>query len=124
MITAKNENDILQFILCSHVSAAVCRPALSSRSPPVFAPAGQLPVGTALGSGRRAARTAADDAPVADNDDPLPSGSGEVSKDCGEGELAHWGDVLAKWRFNLAQRPRGLSGECPFFTELNFSEVP
>ncbi|XP_037082185.1 rab GTPase-activating protein 1-like, partial [Pollicipes pollicipes] len=45
-----------------------------------------------------------------DNDDPLPSGSGEVSKDCGEGELAHWGDVLAKWRLNLAQRPRGLSG--------------
>ncbi|XP_013782186.1 rab GTPase-activating protein 1-like isoform X2 [Limulus polyphemus] len=44
-----------------------------------------------------------------DNDEPLLSGTGEVSKDCTETELAGWADVLSKWRQNLKQRPKGLS---------------
>ncbi|KAF0299150.1 Rab GTPase-activating protein 1 [Amphibalanus amphitrite] len=65
-------------------------PGMPGRSPSVTSPGSPIPEDS-------------------DNDDPLPSGTGEVSKDCGEGELASWGDVLAKWRFNLTQRPRGLS---------------
>lgn len=44
-----------------------------------------------------------------DSDEPLLSGSGDVSKDCTEGELEGWADVLAKWRQNLSQRPRQLN---------------
>ncbi|GAB6031470.1 hypothetical protein CHUAL_009238 [Chamberlinius hualienensis] len=44
-----------------------------------------------------------------DNDEPLLSGSGEVSKDCKEGELDSWKEVLEKWRLNLRQRPRQLA---------------
>lgn len=32
-----------------------------------------------------------------DNDEPLLSGSGEVSKDCSEVELASWAEVLQQW---------------------------
>lgn len=44
-----------------------------------------------------------------DNDEPLLSGTGDVSKDCSEVELEGWATVLAKWRQNLNQRPRQLS---------------
>uniref|UniRef100_T1K374 Rab-GAP TBC domain-containing protein n=1 Tax=Tetranychus urticae TaxID=32264 RepID=T1K374_TETUR len=44
-----------------------------------------------------------------DNDEPLLSGSGEVSKECSEVELQGWADVLAKWRKDLNQRPKGLA---------------
>uniref|UniRef100_A0A131XQY4 Putative rab gtpase-activating protein 1 n=3 Tax=Ixodes ricinus TaxID=34613 RepID=A0A131XQY4_IXORI len=33
-----------------------------------------------------------------DVDEPLLSGTGDVSKDCSEGELEGWAQVLAKWR--------------------------
>lgn len=46
---------------------------------------------------------------MSDNDEPLLSGSGEVSKDCTEDELESWADVLTKWRQNLKQRPRQLT---------------
>lgn len=32
-----------------------------------------------------------------DNDEPLLSGSGDVSKECAEKILETWGDLLTKW---------------------------
>ncbi|RWS11044.1 rab GTPase-activating protein 1-like protein [Dinothrombium tinctorium] len=43
-----------------------------------------------------------------DSDEPLPSGSGEVNKDCSESELDGWSEVLNKWKANLQQRPKQL----------------
>ncbi|XP_054717998.1 rab GTPase-activating protein 1-like [Uloborus diversus] len=43
-----------------------------------------------------------------DNDEPLLSGTGEVSKDCTETELEGWSEALLKWRQNLSQRPKNL----------------
>ncbi|MED6285277.1 Rab GTPase-activating protein 1 [Characodon lateralis] len=43
-----------------------------------------------------------------DNDEPLLSGSGDVSKECAEKILETWGDLLSKWHMNLAVRPRQL----------------
>lgn len=44
-----------------------------------------------------------------DNDEPLPSGTGEVSKECSSFELEGWAEVLQRWRQNLKQRPKQLS---------------
>ncbi|CAM1301965.1 RABGAP1 (predicted), partial [Pycnogonum litorale] len=64
-------------------------------------------------AGARAAvqsvQTPADADTDSDRDEPLLSGSGVVSKDCSEGELEGWADVLSKWRQNLRQRPKQLS---------------
>ncbi|KAG8196661.1 hypothetical protein JTE90_006571 [Oedothorax gibbosus] len=46
---------------------------------------------------------------VSDNDEPLLSGTGEVSKDCTVTQLEGWSQVLLKWRQNLQQRPKHLS---------------
>ncbi|CAL1275836.1 unnamed protein product [Larinioides sclopetarius] len=46
---------------------------------------------------------------VSDNDEPLLSGTGEVSKDCTETQLEGWSAVLLKWRQNLSQRPKHLT---------------
>nr|XP_002131287.1 rab GTPase-activating protein 1-like [Ciona intestinalis]XP_026691883.1 rab GTPase-activating protein 1-like [Ciona intestinalis] len=43
-----------------------------------------------------------------DTDEPLLSGSGEVSKECTERVLHDWGDALARWRADLSRRPTGL----------------
>uniref|UniRef100_A0AAX7SKX3 Rab GTPase-activating protein 1 n=1 Tax=Astatotilapia calliptera TaxID=8154 RepID=A0AAX7SKX3_ASTCA len=43
-----------------------------------------------------------------DNDEPLLSGSGDVSKECAEKILETWGDLLSKWHVNLSVRPRQL----------------
>uniref|UniRef100_H3CH78 Rab GTPase-activating protein 1 n=1 Tax=Tetraodon nigroviridis TaxID=99883 RepID=H3CH78_TETNG len=43
-----------------------------------------------------------------DNDEPLLSGSGDVSKECAEKILETWGDLLSKWHTNLSVRPRQL----------------
>ncbi|XP_066994265.2 rab GTPase-activating protein 1 isoform X4 [Anabrus simplex] len=45
---------------------------------------------------------------VSDGDEPLLSGTGEVSKDCSEVELESWADVLARWT-STKQRPRQLN---------------
>ena len=39
-----------------------------------------------------------------ENDEPLLSGSGDVSKECEGDILETWGDMLAKWRQNLSTR--------------------
>ncbi|RWS30027.1 rab GTPase-activating protein 1-like protein [Leptotrombidium deliense] len=44
-----------------------------------------------------------------DSDEPLPSGSGDVTKDCPESELDDWNDALQKWKSNLSQRPKQMS---------------
>jgi len=43
-----------------------------------------------------------------DNDEPMLSGTGEVSKDCSESELERWADVLSKWGKGEV-RPKHLS---------------
>lgn len=53
--------------------------------------------------------TPGDQETESDNDEPLLSGTGEVSKDCTEVELEGWADVLAKWHQNLKQRPKQLA---------------
>ncbi|KAK7066764.1 Rab GTPase-activating protein 1 [Halocaridina rubra] len=45
-----------------------------------------------------------------DDDEPLLSGSGEVSKDCPQGELDLWRQVLPKWQASPQQIPKGVSG--------------
>jgi len=45
-----------------------------------------------------------------DTDEPLLSGSGEVSKECSDALLARWGETLARWRCDLSKRPSGLRG--------------
>ncbi|KAK7869744.1 hypothetical protein R5R35_008281 [Gryllus longicercus] len=44
---------------------------------------------------------------VSDGDEPLLSGTGEVSKDCSEVELESWADVLVRWT-STKQRPKQL----------------
>lgn len=43
-----------------------------------------------------------------DNGDPIPSGTGSVSKDCSASELHGWSEVLPKWHAKLEHRPKGL----------------
>lgn len=43
-----------------------------------------------------------------DDGDPIPSGTGSVSKDCTPSELIGWSEILPKWHSKLNQRPRGL----------------
>uniref|UniRef100_A0A6G1SK20 Rab GTPase-activating protein 1 n=1 Tax=Aceria tosichella TaxID=561515 RepID=A0A6G1SK20_9ACAR len=45
-----------------------------------------------------------------DNDgDPIPSGTGTVSKECSASELIGWSEILPKWHSKLNQRPKGLN---------------
>lgn len=43
--------------------------------------------------------------PRIDGDEPMLSGTGEVSKDCSADELANWAEVLDSWLVN-EQRPK------------------
>lgn len=43
-----------------------------------------------------------------DDGEPIPSGTGSVSKDCSASELIGWSEILSKWHLKLDQRPKGL----------------
>ena len=47
--------------------------------------------------------------PAEDDDEPLASGTGLVSQECTQAQLASWADVLDRWRANLDVRPSKLS---------------
>jgi len=52
------------------------------------------------------------DANIVDHDedtDPIPSGTGSVSKDCSASELLGWSTILPKWHSKLNQRPKELN---------------
>lgn len=40
--------------------------------------------------------------------DPIPSGTGAVSRECSASELVGWSEILPQWHAKLTQRPRGL----------------
>lgn len=44
-----------------------------------------------------------------DDGDPIPSGTGLVSKDCSASELIGWSEILPRWHNRLNQRPKGLN---------------
>lgn len=44
-----------------------------------------------------------------DDDEPLQSGMGVVSKECSEATLLLWADVLDRWKQDLSKRPKQLS---------------
>ncbi|CAF1630521.1 unnamed protein product, partial [Didymodactylos carnosus] len=40
-----------------------------------------------------------------DDEEPMASGFGDVSKECAEGILVKWNDILSKWRKDNNERP-------------------
>lgn len=50
-----------------------------------------------------------DPRPDEDDGDPIPSGTGSVSKDCSASELLGWSEILPRWHAKLDQRPKGLN---------------
>ncbi|XP_011480180.1 rab GTPase-activating protein 1 isoform X2 [Oryzias latipes] len=61
-----------------------------------------------LGGAGTGAPSPPEDDEEEDNDEPLLSGSGDVSKECAEKILETWGDLLSKWHMNLSVRPKQL----------------
>lgn len=45
---------------------------------------------------------------VDDDSEPIPSGTGMVSRDCSASDLDGWSDILTRWHGKLSQRPKGL----------------
>lgn len=44
-----------------------------------------------------------------ESDEPLPSGTGEPSRDVSPNDLEGWDQVMTKWHSNLSSRPKQLS---------------
>ena len=42
------------------------------------------------------------------SDETIPSGSGEVSKECDVEILTNWNEILIQWKKNYLERPKGL----------------
>nr|XP_032829025.1 LOW QUALITY PROTEIN: rab GTPase-activating protein 1-like [Petromyzon marinus] len=63
---------------------------------------------SARGSQSSAFATPTEDEDDGDNDEPLLSGSGDVSRECAQKLLEAWSDLLAKWHGNPSVRPRQL----------------
>ncbi|KAF2361467.1 PTB/PI domain [Trinorchestia longiramus] len=67
----------------------------------------------ALAGGGRSPSISSVDTPAgeddSDGDEPLLSGSGEVSKDCPQSELDMWKEVLPRWQAVPHQFPKGLA---------------
>ncbi|GAU93993.1 hypothetical protein RvY_05842 [Ramazzottius varieornatus] len=55
------------------------------------------------------ASSSEDETADSDSDEQMLSGSGRVSRECEEGELKVWSEILTKWRTNLAVRPKYLN---------------
>jgi len=45
---------------------------------------------------------------IEDDGEPIPSGTGAVSRDCSASDLLGWSEILPKWHSKLNQRPKGL----------------
>jgi hypothetical protein len=44
-----------------------------------------------------------------DDDEPLQSGVGEISKDCSDEQIAAWSDIVTIWPVGSTVRPKQLS---------------
>ena len=45
----------------------------------------------------------------AEDDEPLQSGMGDVSKECSDEQIRSWSDVLAAWGTEAVTRPKTLT---------------
>jgi hypothetical protein len=67
------------------------------------------PVSNDSKDGNEPAGREADPNPDDNDGDPIPSGTGIVSKECSASELIGWSEILPKWHNKLDQRPKGLN---------------
>ncbi|XP_007934816.1 rab GTPase-activating protein 1 [Orycteropus afer afer] len=96
----KNNNDTLYEVVCLESESE------RERRKTTASPSIRLPQS---GSQTSMIPSPPEDDEEEDNDEPLLSGSGDVSKECAEKILETWGELLSRWHLNLSVRPKQLS---------------